>query len=251
MLDKNKVARSPYRVLISEIMLQQTQVSRVEGKYEPFLRRFPNFRALAAAPSRDLLAAWEGMGYNRRALALKRIAERVVRERGGVLPQNPQVLETFPGIGKGTAGSIAAFAYNLPVPFIETNIRRVFIHYFFQKRRKVRDEEILHLVGKTLDRKNPREWYYALMDYGAALGKGTKDNPNRKSAHYRKQTAFEGSKRQVRSKILRLVMQKSSIPEEGLYARISSPRDTIQKALKELVREGFVQNHKKRITIKA
>jgi A/G-specific adenine glycosylase len=161
--------RDPYRIFVSEIMLQQTQVPRVEARYPEFIAAFPDFGSLAAAPLRDVLAVWQGMGYNRRARALKESAERVVREFGGRLPEDESVLATFPGIGPATAASIAAFAFNHPVVFIETNIRRVFIHCFFADAEGVRDRDIIALVQRTLLPDHSREWYWALMDYGSMI----------------------------------------------------------------------------------
>ncbi|HOF96277.1 MAG TPA: A/G-specific adenine glycosylase, partial [Methanoculleus sp.] len=199
----------PYRILVSEIMLQQTQVERVAVKYPEFIDRFPDFASLARAPQSDILLAWQGMGYNRRALALKRTAERVVDDYGGRLPADVETLATFPGIGRATAAAICAYAFNMPVAYIETNIRRVFIHFFFQDREDVRDDEILVLVEQTLDRENPREWYGALMDYGSILKKRTA-NPNRRSASYSRQSRFEGSDRQIRGRLLALVLAEGA-----------------------------------------
>ena len=159
----------PYHILVSEIMLQQTQVARVALQYEPFLQAFPDVFSLARAPLRDIMARWQGLGYNRRALALQGIARRLVAEFQGRLPASVDTLRTFSGIGEATAGALAAFAFNQPVVFIETNIRRVFLHCFFPGKSGVRDREILPLVDQTLDRERPRPWYYALMDYGAML----------------------------------------------------------------------------------
>ena len=125
-----RTTTDPYRILVSEIMLQQTQVERVTVKYPAFIAAFPDFPSLAGAPLSDVLAVWQGMGYNRRAISLQKCARRVVEEYDTSLPQDPEVLETFPGIGRATAASICAFAFNMPVIFIETNIRRVFIHFF-------------------------------------------------------------------------------------------------------------------------
>jgi len=157
----------PYRILVSEIMLQQTQVQRVETKYKEFIAAFPAFPSLARAPLREVLRVWQGMGYNRRAIALRKIAQRVVAEYDGGLPDSVATLRTFPGIGAATAGAIVAFAFNKPTVFLETNSRRVFLHVFFAGRQRVKDSDILPLVETTLDREKPRQWYYALMDYGA------------------------------------------------------------------------------------
>jgi A/G-specific adenine glycosylase len=161
----------PYRIFVSEIMLQQTQVERVTVKYPEFLTAFPDFRTLAQAPLADILAAWQGMGYNRRALSLQKCAQRVMDEYSGTLPADVDTLATFPGIGRATASSICAFAFNMPVVFIETNIRRVFIHYFFPDADAISDIEILPLAEKSVYRENPRVWYWALMDLGTALKK--------------------------------------------------------------------------------
>src|ERR1700690_4312355 len=188
---------NPYRVLVSEIMLQQTQVERVLEKYKEFLDAFPDFEALAHAPLPILLGIWQGMGYNRRALALKALAQKVVAEHRGKLPREPEKLIALPSIGPYTAGAIAAFAFNKSVVFMDTNIRRVYIHEFFHDRDDIHDDEILPLLEQTGDAGNPRKWYNALMDFGAMLKKEN-THPNRKSAHYTKQSPFENSNRQVR-----------------------------------------------------
>ncbi|NUN23224.1 MAG: A/G-specific adenine glycosylase, partial [Candidatus Jettenia caeni] len=166
-----RITQEPYHILVSEIMLQQTQVQRVIGKYESFIQVFPNFYSLSRAPLKMVLKEWQGLGYNRRAMALKRIAQKVIEEFGGVLPSSVDALITFPGIGRATASAISAFAFHKPTVFIETNIRRVFIHSFFHDETNIKDTEIILLVEKTLDVSNPRNWYYALMDYGVMLKK--------------------------------------------------------------------------------
>jgi A/G-specific adenine glycosylase len=230
---------NPYHILASEIMLQQTQTERVDGKYQRFIEVFPDFIALAKADLNSILSLWQGLGYNRRALALKAIAEIVVCEFQGRLPDTYDELIKLPGIGKATAGAILAFAFNKPAVFIETNIRRVFIHFFFQDRQDITDKEILPLVEKTLDRKNPRNWYYALMDYGAMLKKSV-PNPNRKSAHYTKQSRFEGSDRQIRGMILHILVEKSSVTEKTLVESIEKETSRVKKILADLEKEGFI-----------
>jgi len=229
----------PYRILVSEIMLQQTQVERVAVKYREFLERFGDFESLARAPRSEVLLAWQGMGYNRRAIALQTTAVRVVDEYGGRLPADPDTLATFPGIGKATAAAICAYAFNMPVVYIETNIRRIFIHFFFQDREGVRDDEILPLVERALDRENPREWYSALMDYGTVLKKRT-TNPNRRSASYTRQSRLEGSDRQVRGRILALVLEEGRVTEEEVVLRVCEEPGRVRRILGDLAREGFV-----------
>jgi A/G-specific adenine glycosylase len=235
----------PYHIVVSEIMLQQTQVERVWDKYLAFVRRFPDFQALASARLQEVLALWQGLGYNRRAIALKKISETVIAAHGGALPASVETLTTLPGIGHATASSIAAFAFNLPSVFIETNIRRVFIHHFFDDRTDVHDNEILPLVEATLDRKHPREWYYALMDYGTALKKEL-PNPNRRSKHYTKQSKFEGSTRQKRGAILRFVLAHPNSTIHAIAKHLSLAPADILPTTGRLVTEGFLQLTKKR-----
>jgi len=229
----------PYRILVSEIMLQQTQVGRVTEKYPEFLAAFPDFAALARAPQSAVVAAWQGMGYNRRAIALKRCAEKVVGEYGGTLPRDPDVLATFPGIGPATASSICAFAFNLPVIFIETNIRRVFIHSFFPDEENVSDRELLPFVEHALDREHPREWYWALMDYGTALKK-TVPNPNRRSTAYVKQAPFAGSDRRIRGKILKILVNSPGLAKNEICGMVREEPDRVYRLLDTLEKEQFL-----------
>ena len=231
--------RDPYRILVSEVMLQQTQVNRVKEKYSEFIEAFPTFEALAAAPLSAVLDRWQGLGYNRRAVALHRAAGIVVADWGGILKEDPADLLTLPGIGKATAASIAAFAFNHPTVFIETNIRRVFIHCFYADREGVTDGEILPLVERTLDRANPREWYYALMDYGTFIA-ANHPNPNRKSAHYTKQSRFEGSDRQVRGRILRL-LGAGPASSDDLNGELGEDAGRVGRLLLALKVEGFLE----------
>ena len=233
--------KNPYRIVVSEVMLQQTQVDRVTPKYKEFIQRFPNFSALARASLADVLSVWQGLGYNRRALFLKKLAEIVVEKYKGKLPCDPEMLHALPGIGKATAGSIVAFAFNHPSVFIETNIRRVFIHFFFGDAKKVSDADISELVEKVVDQKNPREWYFALMDYGTMLAVKEKENPNRKSAHYVKQKKFSGSDRQVRGKIVALFVKHTSLTARAAAKETREPFERVEKIFAQLKKEGFVR----------
>ena len=232
-------SRTPYRVLVSEFMLQQTGVERVRDKYRQFLRAFPSVRALAVAEPREVLAVWKGLGYNRRALALKRAAEIIVAEHRGRVPHDIGSLTALPGVGPATACAVLAYAFNEPVAFIETNIRRVYIHFFFPGARTVADSEILPLVEKTLDRGNPREWYDALMDFGTVLRRAG-DDPNRRGARYRRQPPFEGSVRQVRGLVLGALLQAPRLSEPRLAAVTAAKSTLLAKALSQLVSEGFL-----------
>lgn len=237
----------PYRIFVSEVMLQQTQVPRVVPKYASFIKTFPDFKALAEAPLSAVLAEWKGLGYNRRALNLKRAAEKIIAEHNGRLPRDPEILKKLPGIGPNTAGSIAAFAFDAPVPFIETNIRSVYIHFFFQDRAGIHDKEILPLIERTLDRKGPREWYYALMDFGSMLKKT--GNPSRRSAHYARQSPFKGSRRQKRAGILAFVVANPGTTVIAMAKKLRIEGDETDSIAKELEREGFIVRKSRKLFI--
>jgi A/G-specific adenine glycosylase len=230
---------NPYHILVSDIMLQQTQVERVNEKYALFVDRFPDVASLARATLKEVLEVWQGLGYNRRAISLMKLAGMIVSEYHGQLPADAEELVKLPGIGQATAGCLLAFAFRMPSVFIETNIRRVFIHHFFQDRVDVHDNEIMPLVEATLDRKNPRDWYYALMDYGSQLKKEM-ENPNKKSAHYIRQRPFEGSDRKIRGVILKVLMRKTPMTEEAIIIAVGNEKERVKKILTDLVKEGFI-----------
>lgn len=239
-----------YKVLISEIMLQQTQTYRVEQKYEQFITELPNFEVLAQVPLRTVLGLWQGLGYNRRALYLQKIAQKVVSEYNGKLPVDFTILKTFPGVGKATAASICTFTSNIPTLFIETNIRAVFIYSFFSQQSVVQDKDIMSLIEQTLDVLNPREWYYALMDYGVTL---KKNYPllGRKSAHYIKQSKFEGSDRQIRGMIIRILTEHRQITQDSLISLLQNNQERVNNILQQLCCEGLIlQNKNKKFCIK-
>ncbi len=229
----------PYRILVSEIMLQQTRTGRVAEKYPEFIASFPAVEDLAAAPLSRVLAVWQGMGYNRRARYLHELAAAVVSDHGGRIPDDPEALARLPGIGRATAASICAFAFNRPVAFIETNIRTVFIHFFFHAKKIVSDRDILPLAEAALDRKEPHHWYSALMDYGAML-KRRYPNPSRKSAHHQKQKPFEGSRRQLRGLVLRALLAHPGVTVRRLSAIIDRPEETVRAAVRDLAAERLV-----------
>lgn len=241
-------ATDPYHIVVSEVMLQQTQTHRVEKKYEQFLTSFPNFQELAQAPLRDVLSAWQGLGYNRRGLALQKIAQTVAADHAGKLPDDPEILVTFPGIGPATAASICAFAFNRPTVFIETNIRAVFLHFFFQGRVEVSDKELMPLVAETVDTKNPRDWYYALMDYGVMLKKKM-PNPSRRSAHHTRQSIFEGSERQVRGLIIKALTQHQKLSLHQLTGLLEKEPARVEKNVHALCTEGLVKKQGRNFSI--
>lgn len=246
--------RDPYAIWISEVMLQQTQVVRVDGRWQRWIERFPDVRALAAAPTADVLGEWQGMGYNRRALALKRAAEEVVRQ-GGQMPREARDLAALPGIGPATAAGIRAFAYDLPGVYLETNVRTVFLHELFPGELDVADRRIVPLVEQTCPPDahdpddTPRSWYYALLDYGAHL-KATVPNPSRRSRSHVRQKRFEGSHRQKRAELVRAVLahptgacldvltaELSQVEEDA--GREPMRRADVAQMLAELSAEGF------------
>lgn len=226
----------PYKILVSEIMLQQTQVNRVIDKYLEFLNKFPSLNALSVASPEQVLRVWQGMGYNRRAIYLQRIAQEVMGTFHGAIPKDIELLNSLPGIGPATARSIFVFSWNMPEAFIETNVRRVFIHHFFTDESKVDDKAILPLVRETLDLKKPRDWYYALMDYGSYLTTQI-INPNRRSKHYAKQSKFEGSDRQIRGLVLKKLLSGSDL------SKLNINPIRLQRVLKSLIKDGLIKKN--------
>lgn len=228
----------PYKILVSEIMLQQTQVPRVVEKYTSFLRAFPTLDALARTSHESLLREWKGLGYNRRALNLKRTAERIVTEFNGNVPRAHTDLISLPGIGPYTAAAIQVFTFNKPVIVIETNIRTVFIKHFFEDTPgTIPDRDITPIIEKTLDTDDPRMWYWALMDYGAHIKKIEK-NYSRQSALYARQSAFRGSNRENRSRILSLLLAHSALTKQNVLTHLPDRRT--EKNLEALCEEGFI-----------
>ena len=235
--------RDPYKILVSEIMLQQTQADRVVIKYNSFLKKWPTAKKLASAELRDVLAEWSGLGYNRRGKSLWLLAKAVVAEYNGNIPDTTEELEKLPGIGPYTARAIMAFAYDKSFPLIETNIRAVYIYEFFNNPnkdtpQKISDDTLFPLIEKTLDEKNPREWYYALMDYGAYLKK-LKLSTNVRHASYTKQSKFKGSTREARGAVMRNLIE-SRMTLKKLQEKIKLPHDRIALAISAMEKEGIV-----------
>lgn len=261
---------NPYHILVSEVMLQQTQVARVIPKYQEFLKKFSTIESLAKASKADVLTLWQGLGYNRRALFLKKTCETLLaqhqeksqRKKSPQFPTTRDELLKLPGIGQSTAGALLAFAFNKPEPFIETNIRAVYLYFFFKETSSVSDIHIYELLQKSLalkkQKENPREWYYALYDYGtmlkAKLG-SKKTGLHKQSKHYNKQSKFKGSNREIRGAILRLFTKHKKLTASKINKEIMkelthrSPADTsrydippqIQTNLEALLKEGFIQ----------
>ncbi|MBE6464126.1 MAG: adenine glycosylase [Eggerthellaceae bacterium] len=237
-----------YGVLVSEVMLQQTQVSRALGRWERFMKRFPTVESLANAQMGEVLEEWQGLGYNRRALSLKRACETCMSDMGGTLPHTAKELQALPGIGPSTAAGVVAFAYNKPAVYLDTNVRAVFIHELFPDRDQVKDRELIPLVEDTCPNTDPRTWYYALLDYGVVL-KSQGANPSRRSAQYARQSSFQGSHRQKRAEVLRIVLGNPGIAYDELKARLDlfeekSGRgvctdEEFDSIIEDLINEGF------------
>ena len=238
----------PYAILVSEIMLQQTQVDRVIGKYKEFMSVFPDISDLASASVEDVLRVWQGMGYNRRALSLHALATIIIEKHQGLIPNRMEDLVQLPGIGNATASDILVFAFNKPAIVVETNIRALFIYLFFNESEIVSDLKIHHLVEKTMDRKCPRDWYNGLMDIGSCV-KRLYGNPARRSSHYTKQSSFEGSNRQMRSRVLRIILEYGSLSMEEITSKIPYSSEDVQPNLDNMVREGFLCYSEKRYRI--
>jgi A/G-specific adenine glycosylase len=237
----------PYKIMVSEFMLQQTQVSRVIPKYHAFLEKFPTMYDLAKAPLSDVLILWQGLGYNRRAKFLQQAAQAIVKNHNGVVPSDPAVLEELPGFGPYAANAVAAFAYNKPVIVIDANVRRVFNYVFGLKA-----EQIAAAVAQALPKEQPRDFYNALMDIGSAYYKTTSDDkyPFKEYCfHYNKkpipsikkikQSKFHGSNRWYRGQILQMLSQGRIVSEQSLEKLEFS--DKYLAAKEQLLHEGMIQ----------
>jgi A/G-specific adenine glycosylase len=196
----------PYRILVSEVMLQQTQTARVVPKYVNFINEFSNVKALAEASIEQVLRVWQGLGYNRRAKALLLAAQTVVERFGGEIPREKEDLRSLPGVGEYTASAVRVFAFEELDVLVETNIRTVFIAHFFRDEQRVSDRDLKSLVAQTLYASDIRGWFYALMDYGVLL-KSQGSLAHRKSQSYRKQSRFVGSVRQARGALLSVLLE--------------------------------------------
>ena len=229
----------PYAILVSEIMLQQTQVDRVIPKYVAFMAKYPTPEHLAQAPLIAVLQLWVGLGYNRRARYLHLSAQALTLSDS--YPETVSAWQALPGVGPYTAAAICAFAYDERVSLIETNVRTVFMHHFFTDQEYISDQAIMELVEQVLPHiTSPRIWYYALMDYGSALKKAV-GNLNTKSKHYTKQSPFVGSDRQIRGAIVRS-LTSGGMTRRRLGQIISTAREEIlSRQLERLVAEGLLQ----------
>lgn len=224
-----------YNVLVSELMLQQTQVARVLIKFNEFMATFPSIKELAEASLADVLRVWQGLGYNRRAKFLHEAAKQIVTSRK--LPNTTEKLVALPGVGRNTAAAIMNYVYEAPTAYVETNIRTVYFQHFFNQKIDVADREILKLVEQTMDREHPREWFWALMDYGADL-KSRGEGRLRMSKHYKKQSLLVGSRREMRGRIVTALAVRSRTKRE--LQHIVHADERFDTALEHLMNEGMI-----------
>lgn len=267
-----RINQSPYYVLVSEIMLQQTQVDRVIPFFETWMETFPTVEKLAHAKQSDVLRLWKGLGYNSRALRLQKCTQTIISDHSGVIPSDYKKLLGLPGVGPYTAGALMNFAFNVWTPLIETNIRRIFIYHFFKDDVGVSDVDIMDRIEQVGYAEEPRIWCAALMDYGSTLPKIIKHNPNTKSKHYTKQSTFAGSDRQIRGVILDILLQQKNhkITETALFKKIYTQchpafisgsitksvnidkveKDRYQKIIKKMINEGFIEKKRNSLTLK-
>jgi len=230
-----------YKVLVSEVMLQQTQVDRVILFYTKFVKKYPTAKKLAASSLAELLTSWQGLGYNRRAKQLKAAAQALAEKK----VQTVAELEALPGVGPYTARAVAAFAFNEDVVFVETNIRTAVIHHFFTSNDenasvRVTDQEIEEVLAAALPKGKACEWYSALMDYGASL-KRIGVSHNTKSAHHTKQKSFTGSLREARGAILRHLALGAAPATDLVEILGAERRAQVREALRALFAEGLIK----------
>jgi A/G-specific adenine glycosylase len=247
-------ARDPYRVLVSEVMLQQTQAARVVPSYRTFVRTFPTVRALAASTRAQVLRSWAGLGYNRRAVALRRAARTVVEDHGGRLPADPAELRGLRGVGPYTAAAVASIGFGVPVPAIDTNVTRV-VRRAVLGRDDASGAEVEAAAGRWLDRGDPGGWNQALMDLGREVCRpvprcdacplarscafrraGGPPAPNR-----RPQPAFEGSTRQLRGDIVRVLRDRDSTTLGALAMTTGRPLGEVALTVNRLAADGVVR----------
>lgn len=232
----------PYYVLVSELMLQQTQVDRVVPKFNAFITRFPDEQTLSSAGLADVLTLWSGLGYNRRAKFLHESAKKIVADYNGVFPDQYADVLGLSGVGPGTAGAIMTYAFNQPIPFIETNVRTVYFHHFFEDGEKVSDEQLRPLLEQTIDHDHPREFYWALMDYGTWLKKNGVGRISQ-SKHYKKQSPLKGSLRELRG----ILIKQLAISDAPLVDLQKQYADDLrfEQAVAGLIADGLVTQSNK------
>ncbi len=253
-ISKDWCEEHTYEIFISEIMLQQTQVDRVIPFFERFISELPDWEALAQCPQPKLLRLWKGLGYNRRALNTKKAALHILKEHKGNLPTDRESLKRIPNVGEYTSAALMNFAHSIPTALIETNVRTVFFHHLFPNQSDISDTQIMKKVEATFKKDTPREWMYALMDYGSHLrSEGVKITS--KSKHYTKQSTFKGSKREVRGKILEILLHEPKLKVEILEQKIADElpnnENNTLHIIRDLSTENFLTLDKDLVTLKS
>ncbi|MEN9407492.1 MAG: hypothetical protein RLZZ455_708 [Candidatus Parcubacteria bacterium] len=243
--------RDPYKILVSEVMLQQTQVGRVIPKYSAWMEKFPDVTSLATASQRDVLSCWSGLGYNRRALSLQKAAKMLCDEYNGVWPREKELLKKLPGVGEYTARALLTFAFHQQVAVVDTNVRRVILTQFqisnsqFQM---LSDNQMQQIADHMLPIGKAYEWNQALMDYAALELKSNK-------IPLRKQSSFKGSRRFYRGKLLKLLLAEKEVTwkkiEESLFSNPTpDDRVMVHTVVSEMEKEGFVRVNKAKISLR-
>ncbi|NTU58207.1 MAG: Fe-S cluster assembly protein HesB [Chlorobiaceae bacterium] len=233
-----RLTRDRYAVMVSEIMLQQTQADRVVPRFTAWMERFPDVSALAAASLRDVLQLWSGLGYNARGQRLHRAAAIIVEEYGGRVPSDPSILIRLPGLGPYSSRSIPIFADNFDMATVDTNIRRVLIHEL-RLPESITPAGMLQVAGDILPKGRSRDWHNALMDFGAL------ELTSRKTgiAPLTRQSRFKGSRRWYRGELLRELLAAGELSRQGLEERHADCRYGIGTIVDALVREGLVEEY--------
>lgn len=234
--------REPYHILVSEIMLQQTQVNRVIPKYKAWLKEFPTVQRLASAKTSEVLRVWSGLGYNRRALYLQKTAKELVATHKGIWPKTVKELKKLPGVGEYTARAIACFAFDEQIAVVDTNIRKVILTKFLQKansrQQTVTDKKVQKIADQLLPKGKAYEWNQALMDYAGAVLRTAKVPLSRT-----KQSPFRGSSRYYRGQTVKLLLQYHVLRITQLAKMLEKDRQFVEKLVKELEKDGFIQQH--------
>jgi A/G-specific adenine glycosylase len=245
----------PYRILVSEVMLQQTQASRVVPAFGSFLARFPTVHSLAGAPLRDVVTAWQGLGYNRRAVALWEAARTIVRDHGGRVPADPVEMEKLAGVGPYTAAAVSSVAFGWPAAAVDTNTRRIVARFFLgADPDRVSPREIHALAEAWLDRHDPGAWNQAVMDLGRercrprprcgacpleALCRFAAEGREPGSAR-RRQSAFAGSFRQLRGAVVRTLIDRRGASLAALSRETGWPIERVGEAVSVLAADGLL-----------
>jgi A/G-specific adenine glycosylase len=246
----------PYRVLVSEVMLQQTQAARVAPAYLAFLRRFPTVRALAEAERAEVIRTWNGLGYNRRAVALSEAARLILSEFGGTVPREPEDLRRLPGVGPYTAAAVASLAYGVPVPALDTNVRRVIARFVLGvEPHQAKPSAVADAAGALIEREQPGRWNQALMDLGrevcrpvprcgscpVAWGCRSLMTGRRGGRSPRRQVPFQGSFRQLRGRVVRAIATGDARTVGAIAARTNESTERVAKAVQALASDGVVR----------